>query len=143
MWRIPVARMKLPKEDKLQNSYHLVPLSKQAVIILKDIQKITGSGIYVFPSPRTSSRPMSDNGVLSAIRRMGYTKDEMTGHGFRAMARTAIEEQLHIDAKYVELQLGHAVKDINGRAYNRTKFVDERIDMMQRWADYLDRLASN
>jgi integrase len=86
---------------------------------------------------------MSDNGVLSALRRMGYSKDEMTGHGFRAMARTAIEEQLHIDPKYAELQLAHAVKDANGRAYNRTKFLKERIDMMQRWADYLDVLADS
>jgi len=141
LWRIPVERMKLPKEDKKQSTHHLVPLSKQAVAILREVQKITGAGKYVFPSPRTTARPMSENGVLSALRRMGYGKDEMTGHGFRAMARTAIEEQLHIDAKFVELQLGHAVKDMNGRAYNRTKFVPERVDMMQRWADHLDKLA--
>jgi len=141
MWRIPVSRMKLPKEEKLHSEHHLVPLSRQAVKILEDLQKLTGTGKYVFPSPRTSTRPMSDNGVLSALRRMGYGKEEMTGHGFRAMARTAIEEQLHIDAKYVELQLAHAVKDSNGRAYNRTKFIKERIDMMQKWADYLDALA--
>lgn len=141
MWRIPVARMKLPKEDKQHSEYHLVPLSKQAVKILANLQKFTGHGKYVFPSPRTHTRPMSDNGVLSALRRMGYGKAEMTGHGFRAMARTAIEEQLHIDAKYVELQLAHAVKDSNGRAYNRTKFIKERIGMMQQWADYLDKLA--
>lgn len=141
MWRIPVERMKLPKEDKKQSAHHLVPLSRQAVEVLREIQKLTGEGRYVFPSPRTAERPMSENGVLSALRRMGYGKDEMTGHGFRAMARTAIEEQLHIDAKFVELQLGHAVKDMNGRAYNRTKFIPERVDMMQRWADYLDRLA--
>lgn len=141
VWRIPAERMKLPKEDKRQSEYHLVPLSRQAVKILEDLQKLTGTGKYVFPSPRTSTRPMSDNGVLSALRRMGYGKEEMTGHGFRAMARTAIEEQLHIDAKYVELQLAHAVKDSNGRAYNRTKFIKERIDMMQKWADYLDALA--
>lgn len=141
MWRIPAARMKLPKEDKQQSEYHLVPLAKQAVAILSELKKLTGSGRYVFPSPRTPKRPLSDNGVLSALRRMGYGKDEMTGHGFRAMGRTAIEEQLHIDAKYIELQLAHAVKDANGRAYNRTKFIKERIDMMQRWADYLDRLA--
>lgn len=141
MWRIPVERMKLPKEDKKQSTHHLVPLSRQAVAILREVKKITDKSKYVFPSPRTAERPMSENGVLSALRRMGYSKNEMTGHGFRAMARTAIEEQLHIDAKYVELQLGHAVKDMNGRAYNRTKFVAERIDMMQRWADYLDKLA--
>ncbi len=141
MWRIPVERMKLPYEDKLHNEHHLVPLSSQAVAVLKDLYKLTGSGKYLFPSPRTPKRPLSDNGVLSAIRRMGYTKEEMTGHGFRAMARTGVEEHLGIDAKYVELQLGHAVKDSNGRAYNRTKFIKERIDVMQRWADYLDRLA--
>ncbi|MYN11771.1 integrase arm-type DNA-binding domain-containing protein [Pusillimonas sp. TS35] len=141
VWRIPAERMKLPKEDKQHSEFHFVPLSRQAAAILKDLHKITGTGRYVFPSPRTSKRPMSDNGVLSALRRMGYGKDEMSGHGFRAMARTAIEEQLHIDPKYVELQLGHAVKDANGRAYNRTKFIKERIDMMQKWADYLDKLA--
>lgn len=143
MWRIPVERMKLSKEDKQQNEYHLVPLSMQAVAILRDLHKLTGSGKYVFPSPRTSERPMSDNGVLSALRRMGYTKEEMTGHGFRAMARTGIEEHLHIDPKYVELQLGHAVKDANGRAYNRTKFIKERIEIMQKWADYLDQISTN
>ena len=143
MWRIPVARMKLSKEDKHQNEYHLVPLSKQAIRILKDLQGLTGKGKYLFPSPRTSERPLSDNGVLSALRRMGYTKEEMTGHGFRAMARTCVEEHLHIDPKYVELQLGHAVKDANGRAYNRTKFIKERIEMMQRWADYLDQISQD
>jgi len=121
--------------------YEGTPVLVQAIKILEDLQKLTGTGKYVFPSPRTPTRPLSDNGVLSALRRMGYGKDEMIGHGFRAMARTAIEEQLHIDAKYVELQLAHAVKDANGRAYNRTKFIKERIDMMQRWADYLDALA--
>ena len=133
--------MKLSKEDKQQTEYHLVPLSRQAVKILKELQELTGKGKYVFPSPRTSERPMSDNGVLSALRRMGYTKEEMTGHGFRAMARTGVEEHLHMDPKFVELQLGHAVKDANGRAYNRTKFIKERIDMMQKWADYLDQIA--
>lgn len=141
MWRIPVERMKLPKEEKQHSEHHLVPLARQAVQILNELKKITGTGKYVFPSPRSIKRPMSDNAVLSALRRMGYGKDEMTGHGFRAMARTAIEEQLHIDAKYVELQLAHAVRDTNGRAYNRTKFIRERIDMMQQWADYLDKLA--
>lgn len=141
MWRIPAARMKMPKEDKAQGGIHMVPLSRQAVEVLQDLQKVTGSGRYVFPSPRTPRRPLSDNGVLSALRRMGYGKEEMSGHGFRAMARTAIEEQLHIDPRYVEMQLAHAVKDGNGRAYNRTKFLRERIDMMQRWADYLDQLA--
>lgn len=143
VWRIPTTRMKMPKEDKQQSEYHMVPLSRQALAILLELQKLTGEGRYVFPSPRTPKRPMSDNGVLSALRRMGYSKEEMTGHGFRAMARTAIEEQLHIDPKYVELQLAHAVKDANGRAYNRTKFLKERIDMMQRWADYLDALADS
>lgn len=141
VWRIPTMRMKMPKEDKQQSEYHMVPLSRQAIAVLNEIKKLTGEGRYVFPSPRTPKRPMSDNGVLSALRRMGYGKDEMTGHGFRAMARTAIEEQLHIDPRYVELQLAHAVKDANGRAYNRTKFLKERIDMMQQWADYLDKLA--
>jgi len=139
-WRIPAARMKRTKQEKLTGAAHLVPLSRQAVSILSDLQPLTGHGRFVFPSPRTGERPMSDNGVLSALRRMGFPKDEMTGHGFRAMARTLLAEQLGVDEAVIEAQLAHQVKDALGRAYNRTEFVEQRRRMLQTWADYLDKL---
>jgi integrase len=132
-WNIPAARMKM-KEP------HLVPLSRQAVEILKELRPLTGRSPYLFPSPRTHTRPMSDNAVLSALRRMGFGKDEMTGHGFRAMARTVLDEVLHVRPDYIEHQLAHAVRDPNGRAYNRTAHLPGRRKMMQDWADYLDKL---
>lgn len=142
VWEVPNERMKRPKEEKELTGGHLVPLSRQAVQVLRDLHPLTGRGRYVFPSPRTTQRPLSDNGVLSALRRMGYSGDEMTGHGFRAMARTALAERLKVDERYIELQLAHAVRDANGRAYNRASFIEERTKMMQQWADYLDKLAA-
>jgi integrase len=121
---------------------HLVPLSTQAVAILREIQALTGDGTYLFPSPRTRTRPMSNNAILSALRRMGYAKEEMSGHGFRAMARTILDEVLGIRPDFIEHQLAHAVKDPNGRAYNRTAHLAERRTMMQQWADYLDKLKA-
>ena len=118
---------------------HLVPLSKQAIEILTELKKLTGTGRYVFPG-RTSERPMSDNAILAALRNMGYTKEEMSGHGFRAMARTILDEVLQIRPDFIEHQLAHAVRDPNGRAYNRTSHLDERRKMMQTWADHLDEL---
>ena len=134
-WNIPAERMKM-KEP------HLVPLSRQAVEILKELQPLTGRGTYLFPSPRSNQRPMSDNAVLSAMRRMGIPKEEMTGHGFRAMARTVLDEVLHVRPDYIEHQLAHAVRDPNGRAYNRTAHLPERRKMMQDWANYLDKLRT-
>lgn len=134
-WNIPADKMKMREA-------HLVPLSKQAVAILKEIQPLTGVGRFVFPSPRSSQRPMSDNAVLSALRRMGIGKDEMSGHGFRAMARTILDEVLQVRPDYIEHQLAHAVRDPNGRAYNRTSHLPERRKMMQLWADYLDGLKA-
>jgi integrase len=119
-----------------------VPLSKQALGILKELQPLTGRSTYLFPSPRSNQRPMSDNAVLSAMRRMGIPKEEMTGHGFRAMARTVLDEVLHVRPDYIEHQLAHAVRDPNGRAYNRTAHLAERKKMMQQWADYLDELRT-
>jgi integrase len=139
-WRIPAARMKRTKQEKLSGTAHVVPLSRQAVAILRDLHPLTGHGRYVFPSPRTGERPMSDNGVLAALRRMGFPSDEMTGHGFRAMARTLLAERLNVDEAVIEAQLAHAVKDALGRAYNRTEFLEQRRRMLQAWADYLDRL---
>ena len=132
-WNIPAEKMKMGQS-------HLVPLSSQAVEILQEIQPLTDTGRYVFPSTRTSQRPMSNNTVLAALRRMGFEKSEMTGHGFRAMARTMLDEVLNVRPDFIEHQLAHAVRDPNGRAYNRTAFLPERREMMQTWADYLDGL---
>jgi integrase len=121
---------------------HLVPLSTQAVEILRELHALTGHGRYVFPGARTNGRPMSDNAVLAALRRMGFAKDEMSGHGFRAMARTILDEVLQVRPDYIEHQLAHAVRDPNGRAYNRTAHLIERRKMMQHWADYLNKLKA-
>ena len=121
---------------------HIVPLAKQAVVILQEIRGLTGDGQYVFPSGRSRKRPMSDNAILAAMRRMGISKEEMSGHGFRAMARTIMDEVLGIRTDLIEHQLAHAVRDPNGRAYNRTAHLPERRKMMQQWADYLDKLRS-
>jgi len=133
-WNIPAGKMKMREP-------HLVPLSKQALEILTDLNKFTGSGRYVFPG-RTSERPMSDNAILAALRNMGYARDEMSGHGFRAMARTILDEVLQFRPDIIEHQLAHAVRDPNGRAYNRTAHLAERKKMMQTWADYLDGLKT-
>lgn len=121
---------------------HIVPLSTQAVEIFRELHELTGSSEYCFPSPRSWKRPMSDNAILSALRRSGIGKEEMSGHGFRAMARTILDEVLGIRPDYIEHQLAHAVRDPNGRAYNRTAHLPERRAMMQQWADYLDKLKA-
>jgi integrase len=139
-WKIPAERMKLIKAKKAEGGFHWVPLASQAVALLRDLHPLTGHGRYVFPSPRSDDRPISDNAVLSALRRMGFAKDEMTGHGFRAMARTLLQERLGVEVAIIEAQLAHAVKDSLGRAYNRTEFLVQRRQMMQLWADHLDRL---
>lgn len=132
-WNIPASRMKMREP-------HLVPLSRQAVEILRELHAVTGRGQYVFPGARTNGRPMSDNAVLAALRRMGIPKEEMSGHGFRAMARTVLDEVLGFRPDWIEHQLAHAVRDPNGRAYNRTAHLTKRREMMQAWADYLDAL---
>jgi integrase len=139
-WTIPSARMKRNKVGKASGSPHLVPLSVQAVAVMRDLRPLTGHGRYLFPSQRGQGRPMSDATVQAALRRMGFPKDEMTGHGFRAMARTMLAERLGVDEAVIEAQLAHSVRDSLGRAYNRTEFLDQRRTMMQTWADYLDRL---
>ncbi|MBV5331574.1 integrase arm-type DNA-binding domain-containing protein [bacterium] len=132
-WRIPGSKMKM-KID------HIVPLSRQAVEILRSVHPISGHGRYVFPSLRTGERPMSDNTINAALRGLGYSKEVHTAHGFRAMARTIMDEVLGERVDFIEHQLAHTVKDPNGRAYNRTAHLSARKEMMQRWADYLDRL---
>lgn len=134
-WNIPAARMKMKVA-------HLVPLSSQALDVLRELQTLTGRSKYLFPCHRSFVRPMSNNAINAALRRMGFEKDEMTGHGFRAMARTILDEVLQIRPDFIEHQLAHAVRDPNGRAYNRTAHLTERKKMMQQWADYLDRLKS-
>jgi integrase len=121
---------------------HIVPLSRQAVAILRALHQLTGSGPYVFPGARSAKRPMSDNAVLAALRIMGIPADVMTGHGFRASFRTIGDEVLKLRVDLLEHQLAHEVKDPNGRAYNRTAFLSERKRIMQRWSDYLDRLKA-
>lgn len=124
------------------NTDHVVPLATQAIDVLKTIHLLTHRSEYVFPSARSFLRPLSNNGVLVALRAMGITKEEMSGHGFRAMARTLIAEQLNYRAELLEHQLAHTVRDPLGRAYNRTQFLKERREMMQRWANYLDELRN-
>lgn len=132
-WRIPADKMKM-------RITHIVPLSTQAIFILRELQALTGDGKYVFPSIRTSTRPMSNNTVLGALRRLGYAKDEMTGHGFRSMASTVLNEQgWNRDA--IERQLAHAERNNIRAAYNYAEYLPERRKMMQHWADYLDVLA--
>ena len=125
------------------NTDHLVPLSTQAVAILRELHPLTGQGRYVFPGARDTKVPMSNATVNAALRRMGYdTRTEITGHGFRAMARTILHEELHQKPEVIEHQLAHQVPDTLGNAYNRTRFLKERTVMMQIWADYLDRLKA-
>ena len=141
-WEIPGDRMKRTKQGKATGGGHVVPLSAQAVTILRELHALTGNGRLLFPSVRTKDRPMSDNTVNGALRRLGYDGNTMTGHGFRAMARTILDEVLGVPASIIEAQLAHAVKDPLGRAYNRTAHLPQRREMMQKWADYLDRLKA-
>ncbi len=132
-WEIPADKMKM-------RFAHIVPLPTQALKILRELEPITGRGRYVMPSAKHDGRPMSENGVRTALRSLGYSNDQVTPHGFRATARTILDEILHVRVDYIEQQLAHAVKDTNGRAYNRTRHLPERKEMMQVWADYLDHL---
>lgn len=122
------------------NPQHIVPLATQAVAILRDLYPVTGAGRFVFPSARGKDRPMSDAALLVAMRAMEIAKEEMSGHGLRAVARTILDEVLGFRPDFIEHQLAHAVKDPNGRAYNRTTHLPERHKMMQAWADHLDML---
>lgn len=133
-WRIPAEKMKIRQP-------HIVPLARQAVDILTELHASTGHGKYVFPG-RSLTRPLSENGVLTAIRTMGFSKEKMSGHGFRAAARTMLDEVLKQRVDLIEHQLAHTVRDPLGRAYNRTKHLDERRKMMQLWADYIDGLKA-
>ncbi|MDY0328866.1 MAG: site-specific integrase [Thiomonas sp.] len=141
------AMLKVPGEIMKMKEAHLVPLARQSLRIIEDLQPLTGCSRYILPSPRAiggaSDRPMSENGVLVALRAMGYDKETVTGHGFRATARTFLDEELRIRPEVIEAQLAHAVRDPQGRAYNRTKHIEERTEMMQTWADWLDGVKAS
>lgn len=132
-WRFELSKTRQP---------HVVPLSEQAATILREIQPLTGTGEFVFPGARSLRRPMSENAILVALRSLGFDSSTMTGHGFRAAARTILDEVLGWRVDLVEHQLGHAVRDPNGRAYNRTAHLPERRKMMQAWSDFLDVLRT-
>lgn len=140
MWTVPAMRMKRELRAKLHGAPHLVPLPKQAVAVLRDLRSLTGSGLLVFRGERHHDRAMSENTINAALRAMGFPQDEVTGHGFRATARTMLHERLGFDPNVIEAQLAHSVRDSLGRAYNRTEFVEQRRKMLQAWADYLDKL---
>lgn len=135
-WNIPAKKMKMGLP-------HLVPLSKQALAILQDLPRFTGTGQYLFSSALTNKRPMSDNTINAALKRLGYPSSEITSHGFRATARTILDEVLGFRPDIIEHQLAHIVRDPLGRAYNRTSHLPLRVEMMQKWADYLDTLAED
>jgi len=142
LWTIPAAKMKRVKAEKENGAPHLVPLSAQAVAALRALQAVTGHGRLVFPGERSHDRPISENTVTTALRSMGYARDQMVAHGFRAMARTLLDEVLEEPVAVIEAQLAHKVRDALGNAYNRTSHIEQRRGMMQRWADYLDKLAA-
>ena len=134
-WRVPAHRMKMKEQ-------HVVPLARQSIEILRELQPLTARGRLVFPSLRSADRPLSENAITAALRRMGYTVDEMTWHGFRTVASTCLNE-LGWNPDLIELQLAHAERNEVRGAYNRAQRMAERRQMMQAWADYLDGLRNN
>jgi integrase len=141
MWTIPSAKMKRTTHGKLNGRPHLVPLAPRAVTILRELHALTGHGRYAFRSLLTGERPMSENTIRAALRRMGYSNDEMTAHGFRAMARTLMAERLPgIEVDVIEAQLAHGKSGPLGTAYDRAEYMEQRRRMMTTWADYLDQL---
>ena len=140
LWTIPSMKMKRTKEEKENGEAHIVPLPVQAVALLRNIQPLTGHGVYVFHGERSHDRPISDNSVRSALYALGFGK-EQSWHGFRASARTMLVDELNLDHLAIEANLAHAVKDSNGRSYNRTHYLKQRFEQIQQWADYLDKLA--
>ncbi len=139
LWTIPSAKMKRLRKDKENGEPHVVPMPVQAVAMLRELEPLTGHGRYVFPGERSHDRPVSDNSVRSALYALGFGK-EQTWHGFRASARTMLVDQLDLDPLAIEANLAHAVKDANGRSYNRTQYLAKRFNQVQQWADYLDKL---
>lgn len=142
-WIVPAQRMKRELAGKRNGEPHFVPLARQAVAVLEDLQPLTGRGRYVFRGERDHERPMSENTVNAALRAMGFPADEVVGHGFRATARTMLAERLGVPAEVIEAQLAHEPGGSLGRAYNRTSFLAQRVTMMQTWADFLDTLRAS
>ena len=142
LWTIPAARMKRRVEGKKNGDPHLVPLPTQAVAILRKLHPITGHSALCFFGERSHDRPISDNTLRAALLTLGYGPDKQSVHGFRATARTMLAEIHDVDPLVIEAQLAHSVKDANGRSYNRTTYLQHRANMMQLWADYLDKLAT-
>lgn len=140
LWTVPAARMKREVREKLLGAPHLVPLPHQAVTVLRELHELTGHATMVFRGERHHHRAMSENTINAALRAMGFSQDEVTGHGFRATARTMLHERLGFSPEIIEAQLAHSVRDSLGRAYNRTEFTEQRRAMLQAWADYLDQL---
>lgn len=140
-WRIASSKMKRTVEEKSNGDDHIVPLPRQAVALLKEIEPLTGHKKYVFPGERHRDRSMSDGTLRAALYGLGYGREQSV-HGFRASARTMLAEQLDVDPLVMEAHMAHAVKDTNGRSYNRTKYLKQRAAMAQQWADYCDKLAN-
>ena len=143
MWSIPSDKMKRTKQEKVNGRPHCVPLPPQAIAALKDLHPLTGRGTYVFPSLQSVKRPMSENTVRVALRRLGFDNDTMTPHGFRAMARTIMVERLNVVPEVIEAQLAHGKSGPLGAAYDRAEFMEQRRQMMGTWADYLDELRDH
>ena len=131
------------QREKMHGAPHLVPLPRQAVTVLRELHSLTGQGKLMFRGERHHDRPMSDNTINAALRAMGFTAEEVTGHGFRATARTMLHERLGFSPDVIEAQLAHSVRDSLGRAYNRTEFIEQRREMLQTWADFLDELRTD
>ena len=142
LWTIPAADMKRTVDKKLNGRPHLVPLAPQAIKVLQELHPLTGHGRYVFPSLLTGERPMSENTLRAALRRMGYSNDDITPHGFRAMARTIMVEKLNINPDVIEAQLAHGKSGPLGAAYDRADYMEQRRQMMMAWAKYLDELRT-
>ena len=134
-------QIELPAHKMKMREPHVIPLASQACAIISELRLFTGTGKYLFPSARGASRSMSENAVRTALRNLGYTNEQISPHGFRAMARTLLDEELNYRVDWIEHQLAHQVKDPNGRAYNRTKYLPQRKKMMQKWADYLEKIS--
>ncbi len=137
------ARIEIPAERMKMSEPHIIPLARQALATFQSLFELHRRGNYVFYSPKTIARPISDNAIRAALRTMGFDNDVHTAHGFRASARTMLDEVLEFPVDWIEHQLAHSVRDANGRAYNRTKHLRQRSEMMQAWADYLDKLKAS
>ncbi len=142
IWTIPSSKMKRSVKEKAEGEDHIVPLPTQAITLLQAIRPVTGHGRYVFPGERSHERPMSDNAVRSALYALGFG-EEQKPHAFRAVARTMLVDELGLDPLIIEANLAHGARDRLGKSYNRTQYLKQRFEMVQQWADYLDKLAAD